>query len=365
LFAGNEEVRGMSLVERSLLIVNRASGTGHGRATVEKLRETLAGSLGDCVTLRVEIVEDHPSARACVAEFLAASGAPALVVAGGGSGTLRAVIEGLCEEGSEGGPPGRERVLVGALRMGSGNPLARQFGVPRDPEAALRGIAENLRAGRSAPCCVMRCEVRALDGRSETRYAATMAGFGQFGRAPGDLERWHRRTARPRAVMARLSGIERINNVEYILALLIRSLSGAVLGRSTAEVVEVSAGDRRVRLPLLAGVAMNFPIGELPIDPGTRVEEEVLSLYLAPYTGRSSALRLVLAPRRVFQSAKMLRIEGPERVEIRLVDRDAAEFFLDEDPVTFHGRLSLQVAGSLTFVPGPEYQFGAGSEVRA
>ncbi len=355
----------MSLVERSLLIVNRASGMGHGRAVVEKLRKTLAGSLGEGVTLRVEIVDDHPSARTCAAEFLAASDAPALVVAGGGSGTLRAVIEGLCEESPGSEPPGRERVFVGALRMGSGNPLARQFGVPRDPGAALRGIAENLRAGRSAPCCVMRCEVGALEGRSETHYAATMAGFGQFGRAPGDLERWHRKTSRPRAVMARLSGIERMNNVEYILALLIRSLSGAVLGRSVAEVIELRAGDRKERLPLLAGVAMNFPIGELPVDPGTRVEEEALSLYLAPFAGRSSALRLVLAPRRVFQSAIKLRIEGPERVEIRLVDRDAAEFFLDEDPVTFHGRLSLQVAGSFAFVPGPEYEFRAGSGVRA
>jgi hypothetical protein len=165
--------------------------------------------------------------------------------------------------------------------------------------------------------------------------------------------------------MARLSGIERINNVEYILALLIRSVSGAVLGRSVAEVVEVRAGDRKERLPLLAGVAMNFPIGELPVDPGTRVEEEALSLYLAPFTGRSSALRLVLAPRRVFRNAIRIRIKGQERVEIRLVDRDAAEFFLDEDPVTFHGRLSLQIAGSLTFVPGPEYRFESESALRA
>ena len=355
----------MSLVERSLLIVNRASGMGHGRAFVEKLRKTLAGSLGEGVTLRVEIVDDHPSARTCAAEFLAASEAPALVVAGGGSGTLRAVIEGLCEESPGGEPPGRERVLVGALRMGSGNPLARQFGVPQNPEAALRGIAENLRTGRTAPCCVMRCEAGALEGRSVAHYAATMAGFGQFGRAPGDLERWHRRTSGPRAAMARLSGIESMNNVEYILALLIRSVWGAVLGRSVAEVIEVRAGDRKERLPLLAGVAMNFPIGELPVDPGTWVEEEALSLYLAPFTGRSSALRLVLAPRRVFRSAIRMRIEGSKRVEIRLVDRDAAEFFLDEDPVTFHGQLSLQIAGSMTFVPGPEYRFESEGDLRA
>jgi Diacylglycerol kinase catalytic domain len=304
--------------------------------------------------LRVETVDAHPSARSCAAGFLAASEALALVIVGGGSGTLRAVIEGLCEGSSGGRPPGR--VLLGALRMGSGNPLARWFGVPGDPETALRGILDNLEAGRSAPCCVMRCEVGALGGRSETHYAATMAGFGQFGRLPGDLERWHRRrTSALRGVMSRFTGIERMNNVEYILALLIRCVSGAVLGRSVVEVVEVRAGERKERLPLLAGVAMNFPIEELPVDPGTQIEEEALSLYLAPFRGRSSALRLVFAPRRVFRSALRMRIEGQERVEIRLLDRDAAEFFLDEDPVTFHGWLSMQVAGSLAFVPGPEY----------
>jgi hypothetical protein len=48
-------------------------------------------------------------------------------------------------------------------------------------------------------------------------------------------------------------------------------------------------------------------------------------------------------------------------VEILPLDRDALEFFLDEDPMTFHGRLTLQVAGSLAFVPGPEYRFRAAS----
>jgi hypothetical protein len=182
-----------------------------------------------------------------------------------------------------------------------------------------------------------------------------MAGFGQFGRVPGDLERWHRRTSGLRGVIAGLAGIERMNNVEYILALLIRCASAAVLGRSVVEDVEVRAGMRNERLSLLAGVAMNFPIEELPVDPGTQVEEEALSLYLAPFGGRSSALRLVLAPRRAFRSALRMRIEGQERVEIRLLDRDVAEFFLDEDPVTFHGWLRMQVAGSLAFVPGPGY----------
>ncbi len=355
----------MPVAERILLIVNRTAGTGHGHAIVDRLRAMLAELPDEQARLQVEVVGDHPAARACANEFLMASDAPAVVIVGGGSGTLRAVIEGLCEGSAAGELPGRERVRVGALRMGSGNPLARQFGVPQDPEAGLRGIIENLQAGRTAPCCVLRCEVGMPNGGPEVHYAATMGGFGQFGRTPGDLARWHRLLPAPRAVAARLLGIEKLNNVEYVLAVLFRSASCALLGTSAAEVVEVRVHGRKEVLPLLAGVAMNFPFKELPIDPGVRVEDEALSLHLIPFTGRLSALRLVLAPRRLIRSALRIKVRKLERLEIRLVDRDAAEFFLDEDPMTFHGWLSLQVAGSLAFVPGPEYRFRTESEVRA
>jgi hypothetical protein len=96
-----------------------------------------------------------------------------------------------------------------------------------------------------------------------------------------------------------------------------------------------------------------------------RVEDEALSLYLIPFTGRLSALRLVLTPQRLIRSALRIKVRKFEGVEIRLIDRDAAEFFLDEDPMTFHGRLTLQVAGSLAFLPGQGYRFKSESEVRA
>lgn len=350
---------------RTLLIVNRTAGIGHGRAIVDRLRAMLAEVSGEQATLQVEVVGDHPAARASANDFLTASGAPAVVIVGGGSGTLRAVIEGLCEGRAVGELPGREQVRVGALRMGSGNPLARQFGVPQDPEAGLRGIIKNLRAGRTAPCCVLRCEVGTPNGGTEVHYAATMGGFGQFGRTPGDLVRWHRLLPAPRAVAVRLLGIERWNNVEYVFAVLFRSVSCALLGSLATEVVEVRAHDRKEVLPLLSGVAMNFPFKELPIDPGVRVEDEAFSLYLVPFTGRLSALRLVLTPQRLIRSALRIKVRKFESVEIQLIDRDAAEFFLDEDPMTFHGRLSIQTAGSLAFVPGPEYGFRTEGEVCA
>jgi diacylglycerol kinase family enzyme len=349
------------IVERILLIVNRTAGIGHGHALVDRLRTMLAKPFGEQATLRVEVVRDHPAARARANEFLGTSKASALILVGGGGGTLRAVIEGICEGSEEGRLPGRERVLIGALRMGSGNVVARQFGIPRDPEAGLRGIIENVRIGRTVPCCVMRCETGTREGRTEVCYAATLGGFGQLGRVPGDLVRWEHRLAAVHEVAARLFGIERLTNLEYALALLIRSASTALLGGSTAEKVEVRMHDRSEVMRLLAGVAMNFPVKAFPFNPGVRAEDEALSLYLVPYIGRFSTLQMVLAPRRLLRGALQIRIEGSERVEIRLLDRNVAEFFLDEDPTNFHDWLALQVAGSLAFVPGPEYRFRAGS----
>jgi hypothetical protein len=349
------------IAERILLIVNRSAGIGHGQAVVGRLRAMLARLLGEHATIQVEVVADHPSARARAKEFLGASKAPALILVGGGGGTLRAVIEGLCQGGEEGRLPGRERVLIGALRMGSGNVVAREFGIPRDPEAGLQDIIENVRVGRTVPCCVMRCETGTRGGRTEVHYGATLGGFGQLGRVPGDLVRWEHRLPAAHKAAAKLLGIERLTNVEYALALLVRSTSTALLGGSMAEEVEVSMQDRRGAMRLLAGVAMNFPFKAFPVDPGVRAEDEALSLHLVPYTGRLSTLLLVLDPRRLLRGALQVRIEGQDRVEIRLVDRDTAEFFLDEDPMTFCGRLTLQVAGSLAFVPGSEYRSRAGS----
>jgi hypothetical protein len=349
------------IAERILLIVNRSAGIGHGDPVVGRLRAMLVKLLGEQATLQVEVVTGHPEARTCAKVFLNASDVPGLILVGGGGGTLRAVIEGLCEDSEAGRLPGRERVLIGALRMGSGNVVARQFGIPRDTEAGLRGIIDNLRAGRTVPCCVMRCETRTRGGLTEVHYAATLGGFGQLGRVPGDLVRWEHRLPAAHKVAATFFGIERLTNVEYALALLIRSAAAALLGGSTAEKVEVRTSDRREVMRLLAGVAMNFPVKALPVDPGVRAEDEALSLHLIPYSGRLSTLLLVLAPRRLLRGALKIRIEGQERVEIRLLDRNTAEFFLDEDPMTSHGLLTLQVAGSLAFVPGPEYRFRAGS----
>lgn len=323
-------------VERALLIVNRTSGTGHGEAIADNLSLRLKRGLEDLARVRVERVSDHAAARACAAEFVAESEAPALVVAGGGGGTLRAVIEGLC---STSGLPAPQRVRVAALRMGSGNVLAKQFGVPHDPIVALDGLLTNLKADRTVPCCVMRCETWTNEGKSAVHHAATLGGLGQFGRIPSDLARWHARFPTVHKTAARL-GIEKFTNLEYALTLLGRSVSCVLLPRR-AEMVEIQFQGQTERLRLFSGMVMNFPIPALPFNPGVTVRDEALAVYLIPWG----------LPR-----TRRIRIEKNQRLEIRFVDRECVEFFLDEDPVTTYKQLTLSVAGSLAFVPGPDYQ---------
>jgi hypothetical protein len=345
-----------AMVERVLLVVNRSSATGHSGTTVDRLRSMLDEALGHDTELRVEVVDDHPQAKEQTKAFLAISDAPALVIAGGGSGTLRAVIEGVCVGSEPGHLPGRERVRIAALRMGSGNPVAKQFGVLRAPEAALKGIVTNLREDRTAPCCIMRCEVSKTDSCPDIHYAATMSGFGQFGRSPGDLARWHHRLPVLRRLIARLLGIERLNNIEYSLSMLIR-IAQCALWPNAVEVVEVLNGERIQSMPLLAGVVMNFPFKPLPFEPGVHVEDAALSLNFVSYPGRWTSLFGVFSSRRLARNAIQIQITDSNGVEVRLANRDAVEFFLDEDSLIFHGSVRIQVAGTLAFVPGQNYQW--------
>ena len=310
-------------VDRALLIINRTAGTGQGESTVEQLNSLFKESLAELSEVRVELVDDHATARACAAQFISSSQVPALVVAGGGGGTLRAVIEGVF---------GNSTVRVGALRMGSGNVLARQFGVPRDPILALQGLLRNLHVGRTAPCCVMRCETWTSSGKSEVHHAVTMGGLGQFGRIPSDLSRWHTRFPFVQKLAARSVGVERLTNVEYAATFVLRTLT------HRAETVEIQFQNQQERFRLLSGVVMNFPIAAVPFKSSVTVQDEALEVHLLSLRG-----------------SRCFRIEKDQRLAMRFVDRECVEFFLDEDPVMTFGRLSLGVAGSIDFVPGPDY----------
>jgi hypothetical protein len=342
-------------VERALLIINRTAGTGHGEGIAEKLTLLFKESLFGVSQVLVKLVSDHAETRACTAGFISESEAPAFVVAGGGGGTLRAVIGGICDAQPSAALPGPEDVRVGCLRMGSGNVLAKQFGVPHDPLLGLRGLITNFKAGTTVPCCVMRCEIWNSSGHSVVHHAVTLGGLGQFGRIPADLARWHTRFPTFHKNAAQALGIEKCTNVEYALTLLIRSVY-CMLFPGSMEMVQTELQGRRERLQLLSGIVMNFPIKALPFKPLLRVEDEAIFVYLIPFRGRFSPMLQLLAPQRLLAQTRCIRLERNQCLEIKLIDRDCVEFFLDEDPLTTYGRVSFGAAGSIAFVPGSEYQ---------
>ena len=167
------------------------------------------------------------------------------------------------------------------------------------------------------------------------QHAVTLGGLGQFGRIPSDLARWHGRFPGVHKFAARTFGVERLTNVEYAIAFLIRYLY-CVLFPMGAEKVEM----RGERFRLQSGVVMNFPIAGLPFKPGVTVRDESLAIYMIPLNGHT----------------RIIRIEKNQPLDIRFVDRDEVELFLDEDPVTTYKQLRLEVAGSIPFVPGPDYR---------
>jgi len=342
-------------VDRALLIINRAAGTGHSQGVAEKLTSLFEESLSGLAQVCVRLVTDHVETRACTAGFMSESEAPAFIVAAGGGGTLRAVIEGIFDSRSSAAVPGPEAVRVGALRMGSGNLLAIQFGVPPDPVAGLRGLLTNLKAGRTVSGCVMRCETWNGSGRSELHHAVSLGGLGQFGRLPSDLAAWHTRFPRLHKNAGRVLGIETSNHLQYTLALLISSFA-CMLSPDSMEMLEIEFQGRKERLKLLSGIVMNFPITALPFKPLLGVADETLFIYLIPFTERFSPILQWLAPHRLIPRTRCIRLEKDQCLEIQLIDRDCVEFFLDEDPLTTYGRVSFKIAGSIAFVPGSEYQ---------
>jgi diacylglycerol kinase-like protein len=228
------------------------------------------------------------------------------VIAAGGGGTLRAVVEGVLGQS----PHAR----IAGLRLGSGNVIPRRYGVPRDPIAAARTLIAKIEAHSTRPCAVIRCE---FGGEDAPRHGITMCGLGHFGRTSGDLVRLHARAGELRRAAARLIPLERLNDAEYVSSFLAR-MAVAALVPSSCELV--TCRGRRFRL--LAGVVL------------TAAGRSELPYYLVPRYGRPLTGRL----------------QPGEQLSLQLADRRQTEFFLDEDPELATGAITITAAGTLDFV---------------
>ncbi|MGY1623033.1 diacylglycerol kinase family protein [Geodermatophilus sp. SYSU D00965] len=152
------------------VLVSPAAGRGRARAATAAVLDALrAGGLHPAVLPAASRAAAEQQAAAAVAAGTAA------VVAVGGDGAAHAALQAVA------GTP----TPLAVVPAGTGNDLALALGTPRDPVAAARAAAEDLRGGR----------VRALDaGRTGGRWWATVlcCGFDSAVTARAERLRWPR-----------------------------------------------------------------------------------------------------------------------------------------------------------------------------
>lgn len=305
------------MLPSALLVLNRSAGTGHAEAEADRIAGALRAGHAGGLEVEVAVVDDHAAARSRAGRSDAG-----LVVAAGGGGTLRAVVEGVMD--ALGGRPFAEAPRLAALRMGSGNVIARRLGVPLDPVEGARQVGEGFARGRTVRCPMLRCTHGSEGGGEVVRHATTMCGLGAWGRVPGDIARWRQRHVLGRRRSASWIGLERVNTGEYLGFGAVRMLA-ATVSATRCELVQID-DSRPSRL--LAGVALTVPLPPLP-PPGFTI---------VPRFGRP-----IRRP-----------LEVGAGLSLRLLDRESVAFFLDEDPEVAHDWLRLEVPGRLAFVSGAQ-----------
>jgi len=298
--------------------------------------------------VEASLCEGHEDVRALAGELVAQGGG--VIVAAGGGGTLRAVVEGAVA-GSRGALPEPDRLQIAATRMGSGNVLAHRLGVPADPREAMVAVARALAARSTVRCAVMRCVTGTESGGTATFHALTLAGFGQLGRVPADLKRWHSRHPRLRDAAASAWGIEGYTRFEYAACHGLRCLRAAAAD-AAPERVHVSGPFGEATVSMLSALAMNLPLAATAFEPGVDFADAAFGFALVPFESPASVARLLAAPRRAVRAGLRTRIAVGQELVLTLVDRDRTEAFLDEDPVIVHRQARLDVAGFVTMV-GP------------
>jgi hypothetical protein len=337
--------------QSALFLLNRKSGTGRTQADVDGLEAAFHAHFARLPHRTFAVTEDHPEVTRWTREFLVSAPGPCLLLAGGGGGTTRALIQGLMEE-VQWGAAGLDAVRVGALRLGSGNLVARRFGLPPDPHAGLRLIAEGLRANDVHACHVFGCDFHYPDGRRSTHYALALGGIGPFARTPDDVARARQSHRRSLRLAARVLPLETINAAQYVAFTARRALRGVLRARH-AELIEIRQNGCCEQLRILAGFVVNFDVPELPFRAGSGAGDARLTLCLIPRDARRQMVRTLLGWRGLNRRVRRYEITSAAPLEIAFPENPTTTVALDEDTFTAPNRIRFSVAGTVQFVGRP------------
>jgi diacylglycerol kinase family enzyme len=231
------------------VIVNAGAGTGHDEAACDALRTQLADAGLDAELVRADGGEQMIAA----ARQALAQGAR-LVAAGGGDGTINAVASVMVDSG----------VPFGVLPLGTLNHFAKDLGIPLDLDAAVR----NLAAGQP-----MKVDVGEVNGR----IFLNNSSLGLYPDIVRDREKQQRRLGRGKWTAAAWAALAALRRYPFLSMRL--DVNGERLARRTPFVF---IGNNAYTMQGLA-------IGER-----ARLDEGVLSLYVAQHPTRLGLLRFAI-----------------------------------------------------------------------
>jgi YegS/Rv2252/BmrU family lipid kinase len=153
---------------KPFVIVNPNAGKGRARRAWPAIADRLAGVVGPFEAATTKASGDATGlVRSAVAQ------GARCVIAVGGDGTISEAVNGLCN----GADPPPAEVSFGAVACGTGNDLARMFGVEPGLEGSLARLAER----RQRRIDLGRIDFIGHDGRDASRWFINIASFGLSG----------------------------------------------------------------------------------------------------------------------------------------------------------------------------------------
>ncbi|MBN2441061.1 MAG: hypothetical protein JXJ04_06935 [Spirochaetales bacterium] len=329
-----------------LFIINAKAGSGYGKDYIDELIGMAEDLFHLHCTFSKAIAADHPGITGITKAFLEKNSNEKIIIAGGGGGTLSAVITAVCALKDTASTP-LPHVRIGALRMGSGNVIAKKMGIPKDPKRGLKIIAEGIMQKKMSPVCIGRFNFVSHTGNPTIVYGATLMGFGDFGHIPGDVARFQKRHSVIHKVLVKVFGIEKTNTIEYLGLLFKRSLYRFVNPETIKEITVAQKGLFYTE-KIISGVIMNFPIKQLPLGPAITMSDEQLYLHSIQCDRRIDSIVSVFQPRKL--KSVSFHITPGESAEIRFPDSGGEELFIDEDPYLIKDTISISIAGTLNFI---------------
>lgn len=236
-------------MRKAAVIVNGSAGSGHDQDTARTLREQFgAAGIEATVTLA-----DGGAAIIDAARKAAQSDAE-LVVGGGGDGTINAVASVLVGTGRP----------FGVLPLGTLNHFAKDLGMPLALDQAVRALA----TGRP-----MQVDVGEVNGR----IFLNNSSLGLYPDIVRDREKQQRRLGRGKWLAAAWASLAALRRYPFLSVRLV--VEGQRLARRTPFVF---IGNNQYTM-------QGFSIGER-----ARLDQGVLSLYVAQRPGRLGLLRFAL-----------------------------------------------------------------------